>query len=49
MKYLFDFGEALLCFVPVFLMIAFIGAALLWNSMPSRTVRKNAGDNERKD
>ena len=44
MKYLFDYGEALLCFVPVFFIIAAIGAALLWNAMPSRTRKKT--DNE---
>jgi hypothetical protein len=44
MNYLFDYGEALLCFVPVFLIVAFIGAALLWNSLPSRTVEKPGED-----
>ena len=46
MKYLYDYGEGLLCFFPVFLIVAFIGAALLWNSLPSRTVKKNKNDDE---
>ncbi len=29
-------SEALICFVPVFLIISAIGAALLWNSWPAR-------------
>jgi hypothetical protein len=36
MRYLFDYGEFLLCFVPVFLLIAFIFAALVWNNLPSQ-------------
>ena len=40
MRYLYDYGEGLLCFVPVFLMIAFIGAALIWNNLPSMGKKK---------
>ena len=40
MSYLFDYGEFLLCIGPIFLAIASIGAALLWNSLPDRTVKK---------
>lgn len=29
-------SEALICFVPVFLIISILGAALLWNSWPTR-------------
>ena len=35
MSILYDYGEALLCFVPVFGMMSFIFFALLWNSLPS--------------
>ncbi len=44
MQYLFEYGEFLLCFAPVFFIIAFIGAALLWNSLPDRTVKKEKDD-----
>jgi len=37
MSYLFDYGEALICFIPVFFIISLVGAALLWNSLPSRS------------
>jgi len=40
MSYLFDYGEFILCFAPVFLLIAFIFAALVWNNLPSREVKK---------
>jgi hypothetical protein len=40
MSVLFDYGEALLCFVPLFFMISFIGAALLWNSLPPRSEKE---------
>lgn len=36
MRILFDYGEGIFCFVPVFLIIAFVFFALLWNSRPSR-------------
>jgi len=36
MRYLFDYGEFLLCIAPIFFIIAFIGFALLWNSLPAR-------------
>lgn len=44
MKYLFDYGEGLFCFVPVFLLIAFIFGALLWNNLPDMTVKKKNDD-----
>jgi hypothetical protein len=44
MKYLFDYGEGLLCFLPVFLIISFIFGALIWNNLPSRTVTKSKKD-----
>jgi hypothetical protein len=34
MSYVFDYGEFLLCFGPVFFFIALIFGALLWNSWP---------------
>ena len=49
MRYLFDYGEGFLCFLPVFLIMGFIFAVLVWNNLPSRTVKKNADDNEQKD
>ena len=42
MRHLFDYGEFLLCFAPIFLVIAAIGAGLLWNSLPDRTVKKKS-------
>ena len=41
MRYLFDYGEGLLCFFPVFALIAFIFLALVWNNLPDMTVKKN--------
>ncbi len=29
-------SEAIICFVPIFMLISIIGAALLWNSWPSK-------------
>jgi hypothetical protein len=49
MRYLFDYGEGLLCFLPVFMIMASILAALVWNSLPSRTIKKNANDIEPPD
>lgn len=40
MRYLFEYGEFLLCIAPIFLVIAAIGAGLLWSSLPDRTVKK---------
>jgi hypothetical protein len=40
MRYLFDYGEFLLCFAPVFLLIASIFAALVWNNLPSQGKKK---------
>ena len=44
MSYLFDYGEGLFCFVPVFTIMGLIFAALIWNSLPSRTVKKKSED-----
>ena len=41
MSYLFDYGEGLFCFVPVFTIIGFILFALIWNSLPSMTKKIN--------
>jgi hypothetical protein len=49
MRYLFDYGEFLICFAPVFFIIAFIFAALVWNNLPSRVKRKRSGEKERDD
>ena len=40
MSYLFDYGEGLLCFLPVFVIMASILAVLVWNNLPSRTIKK---------
>ena len=45
MSYLFDYGEFLLCFAPVFLIISFIFAALVWNNLPSRVKTKGSVEN----
>lgn len=37
MSILFDYGEGIFCFLPVFFVIAAVFAALLWNSLPSRS------------
>jgi hypothetical protein len=37
MSILYDYGEGLLCFVPVFAIIAVIFFGLLWNSLPSKS------------
>jgi len=44
MSYLFDYGEGLFCFVPVFLLMSAIFATLVWNNMASRTKAKAAKD-----
>ncbi|MEO8041451.1 MAG: hypothetical protein ABI646_02475 [Acidobacteriota bacterium] len=49
MRYLFDYGEGLLCFLPVFVIMSLIAAALIWNSLPSRTVRKKGNDDKSPD
>ena len=49
MKFLYDYGEGLLCFVPVFLIIAFVGAALVWNNLPDRTIKKKTTDEQTPD
>lgn len=40
MSYLFDYGEFLLCFGPVFFIIAMVGFILLINSWPSKSSKK---------
>ena len=45
-RYVFEYGEFLLCFGPVFLIIAFIFAAVVWNNLPSRM--KVKGDTSEK-
>jgi hypothetical protein len=47
-KYLFDFGEGLFCFVPVFMIIALVFGALIWNNLPSRMVKKAEEDDDLK-
>ena len=49
MRYLFDYGEGLFCFVPVFTIVGFIFAALIWNNLPSRTVKKKKVEEETPD
>lgn len=44
MRYLFDFGEGILCFLPVFALIALVFGALIWNNLPERTVKQNDDD-----
>jgi hypothetical protein len=46
MNYLFDYGEALFCFVPVFFIIAFIFATLIWNSLPEQAKERTTGSEE---
>lgn len=46
MEHLFNYGEFLLCFGPVFLIIALIFGGLLWNSLPDR--KKKEDDAEEK-
>jgi hypothetical protein len=45
-SYLFDYGEGLLCFLPMFLIMSFTFAVLIWNNLPSRTVKKNADEDD---
>lgn len=44
MNYLFEFGEFLFCIGPVFLVIAAVGAGLLWNSLPDEASKKKPKD-----
>jgi len=37
MSILYDYGEGLLCFLPVFFIIALVFGALVWNSLPLRS------------
>jgi hypothetical protein len=48
-NYLFDYGEGLLCFLPVFLIITFIFGALVWNNLPERAVKKKRPNEENSD
>ena len=41
MSYLYEFGEVLFCFLPIFLVIAAIGLALLANSWPLKKPDKD--------
>ena len=40
MSILYDYGEGILCFVPVFFMITVVFFGLLWNSLPSKKDKK---------
>ena len=46
MTYLYDFGEVLFCFLPIFLVIAAIGLGLLANSWPVKKSDKDRTDNK---
>lgn len=46
MRYVYDYGEGFLCFLPVFVLIAFIFGALVWNNLPDMTVKKKKRDDE---
>ena len=43
MRYLFDYGEGFLCFLPVFAIMGLIFAALIWNNLPSRAKPRKDG------
>ncbi|MBA2378469.1 MAG: hypothetical protein H0V76_02705 [Blastocatellia bacterium] len=47
MRYLYNYGEFLLCIGPLFLIIWIIGLALLWNSLPSRVKKKDSSDEDK--
>ena len=49
MNYLADSAVAVICFVPVFLIMSLIFGALIWNNLKSRPVKKNADDNGKED
>jgi len=46
MNALYDFGEVIFCIGPIFLIIFIIGGALLWNSRPSGTKKKDEKHDE---
>ena len=46
MRYLFDYGEGFLCFLPVFVIMTLIFAALVWNNLPSQVKKKNLNDSD---
>ncbi|HTH51351.1 MAG TPA: hypothetical protein VL501_05435 [Pyrinomonadaceae bacterium] len=41
MEQLFNYGELLICIGPAFLIIALVFGALIWNSLPDQTKKKN--------
>jgi hypothetical protein len=41
MEQLFKYGEFLICIGPVFLIIALVFGALIWNNLPDRTKKKD--------
>jgi hypothetical protein len=44
---LFDYGEGLLCCLPLFFVIAIVGGSLLISSMPSKkAVQKDVADGD---
>jgi hypothetical protein len=44
MNYLFDYGEFLICIAPVFLVIAAVSFALVWNNLPSYEKKSKEND-----
>jgi hypothetical protein len=46
MRYIFDYGEGFLCFLPVFVIMSLIFAALVWNNLPSQVKTKKINDSE---
>jgi hypothetical protein len=47
MSFLFDYGEFLLCILPIFLIMGAIYLALIWNNLPDWTVKKEIKDEQR--
>lgn len=45
-SHVYNLSEALICFVPVFLIIALIFGGLLWNSLPDRSKKRSDDTNE---
>lgn len=43
-SHVYNISEALICFLPVFLIISLVAGALLWNSWPSKTEKKKEDD-----
>ncbi|MBV9243165.1 MAG: hypothetical protein JO314_14290 [Acidobacteria bacterium] len=48
MRFLFDYGEAIVCLGP-FLLIAIIFGALIWNSLPDRTKKGRDKDDAKRE